>query len=855
MKLLNVELVLKREEDIQHAEAEYNVIKELGDETTKYAILSHRWESDSEVTYDEMIGLMKMEERKRGEVRISSSYQKIIKTCEQAMKDGYEWVWIDTCCIDKRSSAELSEAINSMYRWYQHARVCYAYLSDVGESTLPAEQNGETYDKSYGWPEWFMRGWTLQELIAPNQIEFFNQNWAPIGNKQQLAPVLEEITRIPCDVLRDGLTGKRLSVAQIMSWAADRRTTRVEDRAYSLMGLFGVNMPMLYGEGKKAFRRLQLEIIREFDDQSVFAWGVWGPLQTRTRAGSFLADDPSDFRGRGDIQKVEPDKFGDKLAEYMKLCGLGSPWFIQLNSRKISTNPIHHCRVAWLKWRARALTQQLRTFTVTNAGIQVCLPVIPLPDSPSHFRAILACTRYGGLADIDIVYSGSGIYCIPNRSVSRLKAYPKFRTLHLAHNQDINEKHRKFTLDDQHALYHGFTRCGTHPHEFTGDTVALSFLVVVYAKENTRYYFAVGLGYYLGQGWVHIVCGEHRPTQDMDWAKFGKKAYDRMWHARAEHARDMSNQERAHLTRNTHFVKHAHFPRSIWPARVVWGRWELGNLRVMVDVVQCPGCCDGPCGMTTTVNDWGGLGMPGLMNTIDQTYSLELDGWKTQVDRCSGPQLSLGDYGDCVEGTLMCTGNIFRDMQLIGIDPEDSAYQPVVSRVSGDRWAKYRVANQTNIATAYHGASDTTSVLHRAKGISLPNNEHFVLLLKAFSTRLAGKHVVTTLIQCSGIYSVDRVGNRIDSGDDVVPYSGMHAAEPGILTPFCVIASPQVWRREPPCVRRREQFENIRKHFYALVDIVRCWGFHLSIVPIQYPQNQPTGHGPCRKLAVRRTMW
>ncbi|KAI5997542.1 heterokaryon incompatibility protein-domain-containing protein, partial [Pisolithus albus] len=237
-----------------------------------YAILSHRWEDGSEVTYEEMIGLMKMEGWKRDEVGHRSGYQKIIKTCEQAMKDGYEWVWIDTCCIDKRSSAELSEAINSMYRWYQDAQVCYAYLNDVEESTFPTERNKEKYDKSNGWPEWFMRGWTLQELIAPNQIEYFNRNWAPIGNKQHLAPVLEDITRIPCDVLRDGLAGKRLSVAQIMSWAALRRTTRVEDRAYSLMGLFEVNMPMVYGEGKRAFRRLQLEIIREFDDHSIFAW-------------------------------------------------------------------------------------------------------------------------------------------------------------------------------------------------------------------------------------------------------------------------------------------------------------------------------------------------------------------------------------------------------------------------------------------------------------------------------------------------------------------------------------------------------------------------------------------------------
>ncbi|KAI6104904.1 heterokaryon incompatibility protein-domain-containing protein, partial [Pisolithus croceorrhizus] len=237
---------------------------------TRYAIVSHRW--GVEVGYKEMIGLMKMEERKRDEVRKRTGYQKIIESCKQAGKDGYKWLWIDTCCIDKRSSAELSEAINSMYRWYQNAQVCYAYLNDVDDWAFPTVQDNSKFDQSNGWPEWFVRGWTLQELIAPKQVNFFNRNWVPIGNKRHLASKLEEITGIPRKVLADGLAGKSLSVAQIMSWAANRKTTREEDRAYSLMGLFGVHMPMLYGEGRKAFRRLQLEVIREFSDHSILAW-------------------------------------------------------------------------------------------------------------------------------------------------------------------------------------------------------------------------------------------------------------------------------------------------------------------------------------------------------------------------------------------------------------------------------------------------------------------------------------------------------------------------------------------------------------------------------------------------------
>ncbi|KAI6138370.1 hypothetical protein BKA82DRAFT_58501, partial [Pisolithus tinctorius] len=182
-----------------------------------------------------------------------------------AVKDGYEWLWIDTCCIDKRSSSELSEAINSMFRWYRDAQVCYAYLNDVDESDIPT-------GRDYHWFPDGSCGWTLQELIAPKQVEYFNEDWVSIGNKQDLASRLQRITGIPAKVLRVGLAAKRLCVAQIMSWGAEWETTRLEDRAYSLIGLFGVNMPMLYGEVKKAFQRLQWEIIRVSNDQSIFAW-------------------------------------------------------------------------------------------------------------------------------------------------------------------------------------------------------------------------------------------------------------------------------------------------------------------------------------------------------------------------------------------------------------------------------------------------------------------------------------------------------------------------------------------------------------------------------------------------------
>ncbi|KAI6020557.1 hypothetical protein EDC04DRAFT_401080 [Pisolithus marmoratus] len=211
-----------------------------------------------------------------------------------------------------------------------------------------------------------------------------------------------------------------------------------------------------------------------------------------------------------------------------------------------------------------------------------------------------------------------------------------------------------------------------------------------------------------------------------------------MWKARAKHAQSMPKRERVH--HNDHFTKHAHLPRSIWAARVVWGRWDMDDFKVMVDVEQCPGCCDGPCTWTTTDSDCSDIGMPWLMKTVRGSHSLRLDGWEADFDKCSGQRIALGDYGDYSDGVLIRTGNIFEDMRTHGIDSEHSTYCPVASRVD-DRW---RSRNQDNITVACHAIGDGHLVLRQPKGISLPANDSTVLLLKALAIRLAGKHLVTT---------------------------------------------------------------------------------------------------------------
>ncbi|MBE3043806.1 HET domain-containing protein [Candidatus Bathyarchaeota archaeon] len=261
-----------------------------------YAILSHTW-GEEEVVFQDM-------EKGTESASTLKGFAKIRGCCEQAVRDGYEWAWVDTCCIDKTSSSELSEAINSMYQWYKLSAICYVYVEDVeaGSNALPtapasvlgiqppdAARMSLSYNFSHS--RWFKRGWTLQELIAPRCLEFYDRNWVEIGTKSSLASELRRITGIRAEVLAGGPM-TRCCMAERMSWAANRETTKVEDRAYSLLGIFDVNMPLLYGEGPRAFIRLQEEILMRHEDLSLLAWNT-SPLFSHS--GSVLAPGPKGF--------------------------------------------------------------------------------------------------------------------------------------------------------------------------------------------------------------------------------------------------------------------------------------------------------------------------------------------------------------------------------------------------------------------------------------------------------------------------------------------------------------------------------------------------------------------------------
>ncbi|KAK5717232.1 maturation of 5S rRNA [Elasticomyces elasticus] len=251
-----------------------------------YAILSHTWGPDE----DEVSFL----EWQNGTARHKPGYHKIIGACERAEQDLVSYLWVDTCCIDKRDPNELSRAINSMFAWYAGAQVCYVLLSDVSPNMSRTGFNAVTQLRN---SRYFTRGWTLQELLAPRDVEFYAADWSALGSKDYLLVVLAEITGIEEAVLEHRKSLRQCSVAQKLSWASNRSTTEVEDLAYCLLGIVDVTMPLLYGEGQRAFRRLQEEVLRNSGDLSVLAWRYVEP----GRSSTLFAMSPADFFGSRNV--------------------------------------------------------------------------------------------------------------------------------------------------------------------------------------------------------------------------------------------------------------------------------------------------------------------------------------------------------------------------------------------------------------------------------------------------------------------------------------------------------------------------------------------------------------------------
>ncbi|KAI1354625.1 heterokaryon incompatibility protein-domain-containing protein [Xylaria sp. FL0043] len=288
----------------------------FGSNTPRYAILSHTWGTEEvlcqDVINDDSVAEHGTNAGRQPRWRHKKNAAKILDSAALAARKGYRYIWIDTCCIDKTSSAELSEAINSMFEWYARAAICFVYLVDFTCPEPVTSHNREDRLGDLHTSRWFRRGWTLQELIAPEEVHFYDKDWNFIGDRDELSQELHQITSIAMAVLDSRIIRERsrrisnehpdllnasasllpYSVSEKMQWAAGRETAREEDLAYCLLGIFDIKMPLLYGEGKRAFTRLQRKILKQTNDQSIFVFDRHKALNN----GSFFASSALDFK-------------------------------------------------------------------------------------------------------------------------------------------------------------------------------------------------------------------------------------------------------------------------------------------------------------------------------------------------------------------------------------------------------------------------------------------------------------------------------------------------------------------------------------------------------------------------------
>lgn len=306
---------------------EISLCEKHGADIPPYMILSHRWRAE-EILFAEITNPdPSVCRRKLGWAKLESS-------CRIALEMGLEYVWIDTCCIDKSSSAELSDTINLMYHYYARSSVCVAYLDDAKDTDAISASI------------WFTRAWTLQELIAPKNLHVYSRGWQKLGTKASLSKCLSHASRVPEQVLLDSSCLEAYSASEKMYWTAWREATRNEDEAYSLLGIFGVTLTPTYGEGlTMAFRRLQVQILQHRHDHTVFAWGHRAP------SGDMLASSARDFLGPYTYRRMPIETYE-------------------------STFGLQEARIG---------------YNMTDIGLQTELPVAPIRGARNMFLAFIAC--------------------------------------------------------------------------------------------------------------------------------------------------------------------------------------------------------------------------------------------------------------------------------------------------------------------------------------------------------------------------------------------------------------------------------------------------------------------------------
>ncbi|QIX00719.1 hypothetical protein AMS68_006236 [Peltaster fructicola] len=366
----------------------------------KYAILSHRWgKQEEEVTYEDVLNGL-------GTSKPGIGSQKIRFCIQQARQDNLKYFWIDTCCIDKSKDAELSQALRSMFRWYARSEKCYVYLSDVPQQEQ-SEELGTGWEQDFRHSEWFRRGWTLQELIAPSALEFYSRHGKSLGTRVSLEKQINEVTRIPVRALR-GYALTEFSVHERRQWQEGRRTQQPEDMVYSMFGLLNVSMPVLYGEGlTKAQQRLENEI-------NITQKGIGYRDFSLTFSLADAAVETQHFVARTDeLEEIRTNLVSDGSRKVVVLHGLGGMGKTQLAIAYAKRHKDDYSALLWLNAKdenavkssfmkmARQIVREQPSSAARLAGLRLDEDVDDVVDAvrawlsrPMNTRWLMICDNY-----------------------------------------------------------------------------------------------------------------------------------------------------------------------------------------------------------------------------------------------------------------------------------------------------------------------------------------------------------------------------------------------------------------------------------------------------------------------------
>ncbi|ETN38886.1 uncharacterized protein HMPREF1541_06927 [Cyphellophora europaea CBS 101466] len=431
--------------------------------SAQYAILSHRW-GDNEVTYRQYMALDKSLLRAQTPRAYSSGLDKILWGCHMARRNNLRYFWIDTCCINKNNEddqTELSASVMSMWKWYHEAAICYIFLATITLSAAEVERDPNAFmewhhskdseDRDYGRPaEYFRRGWTLQELLAPRRAIFFNATWSFIGSRLQLVDQIYNATNIAKQYINSNEGIRLASIAARLSWAGGRETTREEDRVYSLIGLFDINMDIRYGEGyERAFYRLQKEIVENDPSEDIFAW-----TSDKLAKSGLLAPDIDCFANSGDIDRIwTQDKEPHQLtSKGLRLHITARLWEMARESAQANNHPHPTVVLPLAAGRRNKQTKEVEVVTI----MLVCMNY---RESPTRMFVREHCDRLGFEASTAAAATSlSASSTRDSKRRSQLMKADEYISIFVRQEYSFNPAHRKKTMELMRQRFGSFGR-------------------------------------------------------------------------------------------------------------------------------------------------------------------------------------------------------------------------------------------------------------------------------------------------------------------------------------------------------------------------------------------------------------